>query len=120
MVIAPPSIVLPSSSGGLTLTPDERAWSQVYLTAPGVNRPLGAERLKYIAAHLVSFLADNRAGRRWVLSLSELHTSTYGEHVGGEVALLLQDANGTMFRKLVLSGAEKNEWLQRLLRHANT
>lgn len=123
MVTAAPLVVLSSSNGSLTLTPDEKglgAWCQVHLFVSGVSRPLGAERLKYIARSLVSFLEEpeTRIGLRSVLGLSELHTCAYGEHVGGTVVLHLQDADAKMFAKLVLTPAEKSQWLETLSQHA--
>lgn len=120
MVTTAPSIVLSSSSGSLTLTLDETGvggWCQVHLLASGVCRPLGAERLTYIAARLTSFLADTSLGRHWVFSLSELHTSAYGEHVAGEAILHLRDADAKMFATLVITAAEKSQWLRELSQH---
>ena len=114
------AIVLSSVSGTLTLTVDEKGvggWCQVHLIVSGVTRPLGAEGLKYIAAHLTSFLADPSPGQRWVLSLSELHTSAYGEYVAGEAIIRLQDADATWFAELVLTPAEISEWMQGLAQH---
>ena len=113
-------IVLASSSGNLTLTLDEKGvggWCQVHLNAPGVSRPLGAERLNYVATHLMSFLVGTAPGLRWVLSLSELHCSAYGEHVGEEAFLHLQDAEARMFAKLVLTPGEKSQWMDELSKH---
>jgi hypothetical protein len=121
MVTAAAPIVLRNSSGSLTLTLDEKGvgdWCQVHLLVSGMSRPLGAERLKYIAAYLASFLADTSPGQRWVLSLSELHTSAYGEHVAGGAIIHLQDADAKMFAKLVLTPAEKSQWLQEMSKHA--
>ena len=120
MVTAATPIVLSSSSGSLTLTLDEKgfgAWCQVHLLVSGVSRPLGAERLEYIAGHLVSFLADTTPSLRWVFSLSELHCSAYGEHLAGEAILHIQDAYAKWFAKLVLTPAEKSQWMQELLQH---
>lgn len=119
MVMAGTPIMLTSSTGSLTLTIDEEGlggWCQVHLLVSGVSRPLGAETLRYIASSLVSFLGEPRLkpGLRSVLGLSELHTSAYGEHLAEEVILHLQDADGTMFAKLVLAPAERSQWLQEL------
>ncbi len=121
MVSANTPIELSSSSGSLTLTVDEKGiggWCQVHLLLSGASRPLGAERLKYIAAHLASFLADTSRGQRWVLSLSELHTSAYGEHIAGGAIIHLQDADARMFATIELTTAEKSQWLQELSRQA--
>ncbi len=123
MVSANLPIELSSSSGSLRLVPDEKGvggWCQVHLLVSGANRPLGAETLKYITAHLASFLADTSPGCRWVLSLSELHTSAYGEHVAGEAIIHLQDTDAKMLAKLVLTPAEKSQWLQEMLKHDAT
>lgn len=119
---ARPIVLLRSSSGDLTVTHDEQGiggWCQVHLAVPGASRPLGAERLKYIVTHLSSFLANATSGLRWVLSLSERHTSAYGEHVAGEVILHLQDADGKMFAKVVLTEAEKKQWSDVLSQHTS-
>jgi hypothetical protein len=111
------AIVLSSSSGSLTLTPDESGvdgWCQVHLITSAVRRPLGAERLNYVAAQLLSFLSDASPDQHWVFSLSELHTSAYGKHVGEEAILELQDAHAHFFAKLVLTAAEKHQWVQEL------
>lgn len=113
-------IVLSSSSGSLTLAIDEQGvggWCQVHLLVAGVGRGLGAERLKYIASHLTSFLADPSPSRRWVFSLSELHTSAYGEQLAADTIIELQDANAQWFAKIVLTPTEKSEWMQELSRH---
>lgn len=113
-------IVLSSSSGSLTLAIDEQGvggWCQVHLLVAGVGRQLGAERLRYIASHVTSFLADPSPGRRWVFNLSELHTSAYGEHVAAESIIHLQGANAQWFAKLVLTPTEKSEWMQELSQH---
>ncbi len=49
--------------------------------------------------------------------IPELHVSAYGEHVAGEAILHFQDADGRMFANLVLTRAEKNQWLQELLHY---
>lgn len=120
MVTAAHPIVLSSSSGTLTLAIDEQGvggWCQVHLLVAGVERRLGAERLKYIVSHLTSFLADPSPSRRWVFSLAELHTSAYGEHVAAETIIDLQDANAQWFAKMVLTPTEKSEWMQELSQH---
>ena len=117
MVTATPPIVLRTSGGSLTITPDKRIWSQVHLTTPGASRPLGAESLEYIAGHLVSFLADTTPSLRWVFSLSELHCSAYGEHLAGEAILHFQDADAKMLAKLVLTPAERSQWMLELSKH---
>jgi hypothetical protein len=53
-----------------------------------------------------------------VFSLSERHTSAYGEHLAGEAILHLQDADGQVFARIVLTGAEKKQWLDLLSQHA--
>jgi len=107
-------MVLPSSSGSLVVTIDETGinqWCQVQLDVLGVRRALGAEGLQYMARHLTWFLADSSAGIRWVLTLSEMHTSMYGEHVTDGAIIHLQNAAGEMFAKLVLTTVEKEHWL---------
>jgi hypothetical protein len=114
-------IELGSSSGRLALVLDEKGvgdWCQVHLLVAGASRPLGAATLRYVVAHLVSFLTDTSPGVRWVLGLSELHTSAYGEHVAGGAIIHLQDADANMFAKLVISPGEKTQWLEQLSRHA--
>ena len=123
MVTAATPIVLSSSSGSLTLTLDEKGaddWCQVHLLVSGVSRPLGAERLKYIASSLLSFLRkpDAKPGLRSVLGLYELHTCFYGEHIGGHAVIQLQDADAKWFAKLVLTPAEKSQWMQELSKHS--
>jgi hypothetical protein len=113
-------IVLRSSSGSLALTVDEEGiggWCKVQLLMGDVGRPLGAERLKYIATQIRAFLGDSSPSRRWILSLSELHTSAYGEHAAGETVIELQDANAKWFAKLVLTPTEKGEWMRELSEH---
>ncbi len=121
MVTTASPIVLSSSSGSLTLTFDEQGiggWCQVHLLVAGVGHPLGAERLKYIATRLRAFLEDPAPSQRWVFSLSELHTSAYGEHVAGGAILRLQDAHGKWLTKLVLTPTEKGGWMRQLSQHA--
>jgi hypothetical protein len=115
-------IVLSSSAGGnLTLTLDPKGlggWCQVHLVVSDVDRPLGAERLKYVAASLASFLRESKtSGIRSVFGLSELHTSAYGEQVGEEAVLHFQDRGGKMFAKLVLTSADKRQWLETLVQY---
>jgi hypothetical protein len=120
MVSVPNPIVLSASSGSLSLTIDEDGvggWCKVHLLTERTDRPLGAERVKYIATQLRSFLADSSPSRRWVLSLAELHTSAYGEHAEGETIIELQDGNAKWFARLVLSPAERSEWIRELSRH---
>ena len=120
MVTANPIVVLSSSSGGLTITCDEQGlggWCQVHLLVSGVSRPLGAERLKYLVARLSSFLTDTAPGLRWVFSLSEQHTSAYGEQVADNGILHLQDADGEAFANLILTGTEKKQWRETLSQH---
>jgi len=124
MVTAMSPIILNSSSGDLTLTLDEKGvggWCQVHLVVSDASRPLGAERLKYIASNLVSFLRepDTKSGLRSVLGLSEVHTCMYGEHVEGEAVIHLQDADAKMFAKIVLTPAEKSAWLEVLSQHTS-
>lgn len=110
-------LTLTSASGSLTLTVDsqgEGGWCRVELVTSDAARPLGAERLSYVATRLTSFLQDASPGHRWVFSLSELHTSAYGEHYDGTVTLELQDASAITFAVLTLSPAERTEWLDRL------
>lgn len=123
MVTNPTPLVLRSSSGNLILSLDEKGvggWCQVHLEMPGIRRPLGAERLRYVATHLASFLAESSSTQRWVFSLSELHTSAYGEHVDGEAIIHLQDADAKMFAKLVLTPTERTEWIETLSQYADS
>lgn len=122
MVTVMSPIVLRSSSGILTITPDEKGvggWCQAHLLLACESRPLGAETLRYIASSLVAFLTESetKQGLRSVLGLSELHTSAFGEHVAGRAVLHLQDADGKMFAKLVLTPTEKSQWMQELVVH---
>ncbi len=117
MVNVVPPIVLRASGGTLTITPGLQAWCQVHLVTPDISRPLGAESLEYVAAHLMAFLANAAPGLRWVLSLSELHCSAYGEHVAQEAFLHLQDAEARMFAKIVVTSAEKSQWMDELSKH---
>jgi hypothetical protein len=117
-------IVLQSSTGSLTLTAAHEGvggWCQVQLTQSSESRPLGAERLKYLAMSLVSFLKKDQAttGLRSIFGLSERHTCAYGEHVGEDAVLHLQDADGKMFAKLVITQTEKAQWVQELLQYTN-
>lgn len=96
-------------------------WCQVYLLTADASRPLGAERLKYISSSLLSFLRDDaRSGLRSVLGLSELHICIYGEHIGQQAMLHIQDADANVFAKLVLTPDEKNQWLLELSKHTRT
>jgi hypothetical protein len=110
-------ILLASGDVTLTITLDERGvggWAQVALVSAGVRRPLGAERLSYLAARLVAFLSDPVPSSRWVASLAERHTSAYGEHVEGGAVLRLQDRDGEEFTKVMVTTAEGREWLAAL------
>jgi hypothetical protein len=121
MVTPVSPIVLSSSTGNLTVTLDPQGvggWCQVHLVVSGMTRPLGAERLKYIAAHLLAFIDDTSTSQHWVLSLAELHTSAYGEHVATGAVIRLQDAEATFFSRLELTPAELAEWRQQLLPYA--
>lgn len=122
MTVAP-TIVLRSKSGSLTLTLDAMGvgyWCQVHLLVSGTSRPLGAERLEYVTSNLLSFLreAEAKTGIRSVLGLSELHTCIYGEHIGQRAILHFQDADARMVAKIVLTAAEKSQWIQLLTQHA--
>lgn len=123
MVIAKPHVELRSASGTLLIAVDALGvggWCQVQLIAAGGTRPLGAEQWKYISAHLSSFLADTSPGQRWVFSLAERHTSAYGEHVAGAAVLHLEDADGRIFARLVLSSAEIDQWLHDMANFSST
>lgn len=123
MVTANVPIVLRTASGSLALVLDEKGvggWCQVRLLDAAISRQLGAERLEYIAGKLNAFLADPAPRQRWVLSLSELHTSVYGEHVAGASILHLQDADANWFAKLELTPTERNEWMHQLSRSCET
>jgi hypothetical protein len=63
-------------------------------------------------------LANTSPGLRWVLSLSERHSSIFGEHVDGGTVLHIQDRHATMFAKLVLSTDERPQWLLEVSKHA--
>ena len=67
-----------------------------------------------VSERLSSFLVDTSVNQRWVLSLSELHTSVYGEHVAGGVLIHFQDADAMMFATLLLTAAERVQWIQQL------
>jgi hypothetical protein len=111
------SIVLRCSNGGLAIALDPQGvggWSQVHLLHGESSRPLGAERIKYISAQLTSFLTDCASGRRWVLSLSELHGSLYGEHIGDDAILYVQDADANIAATLKLTSKEKAKWMSDL------
>jgi hypothetical protein len=113
-VTATEPVVLTSASGTLTLALDEKGiggWCQARLLAAG------AERLMYIAAQLAAFLADSAPGQRWIFSLSELHTSAYGEHVDGATIIALQDSDAKWFATLLLTSGERSEWLRQSSRY---
>jgi hypothetical protein len=107
-------ILLRTSTATLEIRPNEHAWSDVQLTTAGMSRPLGAETLKYLTTHIRAFLSDPAPGQRWVLSLSELHVSVYGEHLAEGVVLHFQDAHAKMFADVVITDAEKTQWIQEL------
>lgn len=114
-VITP--ITLKSSGSTLILTVDAEGvggWCNMELRVEGATIRLGAERLEYIADHLRSFLADASPGSRWIFSLSELHTSAYGEHGAGGATIQLTDAKAKSLARLVLTADEKNEWMRQL------
>jgi hypothetical protein len=111
---------LVSSSGSLTLEHDPHGvggWCQVYLVVEGARRPLGAETARTITTLITSFLTDPSSGQRWVSSLSERHTSVYGEH-DGNVVLRFQDAHAKWFATLVLTPVEMSQWLVELSKHS--
>lgn len=109
-------ILLRTSTATLKIHPNEDAWSQVQLTTVGMSRPLGAETLKYLTTHIRAFLSDPAPGERWVLSLSELHVSVYGEHLAEGAVLHSQDAHAKLFADVAITAAEKNQWIQELTR----
>jgi hypothetical protein len=121
-MVSATQIVLASSSGSLILSIDEKGvggWCQVHLFVSGARRSLGAERLKYIASSLLSFLREPEGprGLRSVLGLSELHTSVYGEHVGLQAKLDFQDADANTFATVVLTPAERSQWVHELSKY---
>jgi hypothetical protein len=107
-------ILLRTSTATLEIHPNEHAWSEVQLTTSGMSRPLGAETLKYLTTHIRAFLSDPTPGQRWVLSLSELHVSVYGEHLAEGAVLHFQNAHAKMFADVVITDAEKTQWIQEL------
>ncbi len=56
-----------------------------------------ADHLDDIVARLADFLRSGSPGPRWVLSLFELHTSIYGEHLGEQTVLRVQDRDAASF-----------------------
>ena len=114
MVTLPDRIELVGSNGRLVLASDERGWTRVSLKRDGMSLSLGAERLGGIATKLVAFLTQHGPGARWVLSLSELHFSVYGEHFADKVVLLIQDGDAQLVAELQLTPSEQQEWIDRL------
>lgn len=109
------SFELKTSSGSLILTDFGSTcdWWRVELVTEG-QRALGAEALTPIVRRLGTFLRDETPGQRWVLSLGELHTTIYGEHLMGGVVLKLRDAEARFFATLVLTEEEKLNWLAKI------
>ena len=107
-------ILLRTRTATLEIHPNEHGWSQVQLTTAGMSRPLGAETLKYLTTRIRAFLSDPAPGQRWVLSLSELQVSVYGEHLTEGAVLHFQDANAKMFADVVITDAAKKQWIQEL------
>ncbi len=112
----PARIELVGEAGSLVLRRDEGGldWWQVELGGPGRVRPLGADHLDDIVARLADFLRSGSPGPRWVLSLFELHTSIYGEHLGEQTVLRVQDRDAASFATLVLTPAQRQAWLEAL------
>jgi hypothetical protein len=102
----------------VTITPNERGWSQVQLRTLDTSRSLGAEDLQYIAKHLITFLTDDASDVRWVLSLSEQHCSVYGEHTANSAVLRFQDANAVTFATATLTQTDIRLWLETLSNRA--
>jgi hypothetical protein len=117
MVNSSVAIVLGCSTGSLILVFDKNGvddWCQVFLSVESGELPLGAERMRYVAKQLLLFLSDSSNGLRWVFSLTELHSSGYGDHVDRETRLELQNADGKVVATLVLTSAERLEWIAAL------
>jgi hypothetical protein len=111
-------LALRGKNGELRFTRDTAGtggWCHVVLIADGIERPLGAERQKYITDQFLRFFSETSIDVRWILSLSELHSSLYGCDSGEDVIIHIQDANGSSVCKLVLSQVEKASWIQELL-----
>ena len=104
-------IPLQASNGALSISPGDQEWAQVALHQGGDPLPLGADVLKLIAAKLVAFLRLPSRGPTWVLSLSELHFSIYGEYVDNLVLLRVQDAAGRMVATLELTREQQHDWV---------
>ena len=107
-------VLLSFGGDALHIVAGPTAWSVVDLESGGKRVRLGAELLDDIVSRLVGFLTDQRPGERWVLSLAEVHTTIYGEHFETGTKLRFQDANASFFSEIVLSKADRADWLTKL------
>jgi hypothetical protein len=105
------NIELVCDNGSLHISPDDRGWSYVVLRYQNRDVILGSEEFQYIVDHLILFLTGEKfTSLEWVLSLSEMHYSFYGEHKEGGAILKIQDHNAKWIADLKLTNKQRHEW----------
>lgn len=110
----------------IRLSTSSNGWCQVSLDVGPRTFELGADTYKIIVARMAAGLSQDSLGPssgildgnevRAVLSLQEAHGTIYTSTAASAgQALLFQDADGKLIAKVLLSAAERADWLEKLL-----
>lgn len=124
-------ITLESQEANLVLSVGrENNWTSVSLVKSAKSELLGSEVLHIIAERLYNALNEPNAIQsshkidgicvKWILSLSELHSSFYCALESSNVRLFIIDCEGVLIHSFALSPKEVLSWINNLsdLRHA--
>ena len=81
-----------------------RNWSRCYFIIDGESIFIGAERPEYLYKQLLAFYNIWPREIKWILSLSETHTSIYGKAIDEEYAnIQIQDKDAKIiYDKVIL------------------
>ena len=114
-------IELQAQGGGLRLETDD-GWCRCWLVDDG-DRYLGADTPRVVLTRLLEHLersdkeiAGELEGQpvRWVLTLSEEHSTLYAARSGDERLLLIQDGDAKLVGRLTISDVDWERWRQAL------
>jgi hypothetical protein len=108
------TLLLPTLDGSIRVEANADGWATVRLVAGGAETLLGAQTLRYIATRFKAFLSAQGGGKRWILSLSEVHVSMYGSGDGRSSTIWLEDSEGRAFAQLRVLPEQRDAWVERL------
>jgi hypothetical protein len=107
-------LTLTAGDVALHMAAGETGWAKVVLRERWNTHQLGAAMSQDLVRRLLTFMSKPPLELRWVLTLSESHSSVYGLRDQAGVLLRFQDRNAVFFADLRLDDSVRQAWIDQL------